>query len=237
MAGFLVFRQFNRGDSHLTGMTGRIDPRIMKWLDGATMPGKIVQSLAQRRAVVVKEVFESFEFFERVRHQVRRPAIIDLCCGHGLTGLLFGALERQVEEVHLLDKRQSDNQKVVLEAVIEAAPWVEEKVHWHYRNLNDAAPLIHSEMGVLGVHACGGRTDTVLELAVSAQAPVAVLPCCYSSQACRAPQALLDALGPAQACDIDRTYRLEAANYRVQWTSIPEVITPMNRILRALPPR
>ena len=38
-------------------------------------------------------------------------------------------------------------------------------------------------------------------------------------------------LGTRLAFDIDRTYRLEAAGYRVRWDAIPEEITPMNRVL------
>ena len=35
---------------------------------------------------------------------VRRSVVVDLCAGHGLTGMVFAAFERSVEEVWLVDK-------------------------------------------------------------------------------------------------------------------------------------
>ena len=43
------------------------------------------------------------------------------------------------------------------------------------------------------------------------------------------------ALGVALAADVDRSYRLEQSGYHVDWSAIPREITPLNRILIALP--
>ena len=62
------------------------------------------------------------EFFERVRTRMRAKSIADLCCGHGLTGLLFAAFERDVEHVTLIDYRKPKSYEVLLEAISEVAP-------------------------------------------------------------------------------------------------------------------
>ena len=51
---------------------------------------KIAWELAADEAVDSKELFESLEFYLRVRKRVRRHIMLDFGCGHGLAGLLFG---------------------------------------------------------------------------------------------------------------------------------------------------
>jgi hypothetical protein len=43
------------------------------------------------------------------------------------------------------------------------------------------------------------------------------------------------ALGVSLGADVDRSYRLQAAGFHVDWSAIPSQITPMNRILIAEP--
>jgi hypothetical protein len=83
------------------------------------------------------------------------------------------------------------------------------------------------------VHACGKLTDDCLDIARRLGGPAAVLPCCRSKRCNPAPLGLRAALGDDVAYDVQRTYTMEAAGHRVRWRSIPEVITPMNRVLIA----
>lgn len=236
MTLFKAFRQFNTVDpeeSRIVGSRGRLDPRFMTWIDGDTLYGRIVQELANRRALPIKEVMESFEFFERTRSRVRHRFLADLCCGHGLTGMLFAAAERQVEEVILLDRAAHPNQQLTLEAVAEVAPWVRDKVRFVKSRLDFAHLELRPNGGILALHACGRRTDQCIDLAIQFGGSLAAMPCCYAMSAVKAPQAIARYLGPELASDVHRSYRLEAANYQVQWRHIPEQITPMNRILLA----
>ena len=57
------------------------------------------------------------------------------------------------------------------------------------------------------------------------------MPCCYTGTAKRAPYGLRRALGVGWAADVERCYRLEGEGYRVDLSSVPGDITPMNRIL------
>lgn len=63
-----------------------------------------------------------------------------------------------------------------------------------------------------------------------------MMPCCYYGTASKAPRAIRQALGADLTTDIERTYRLEEAGYRVEWSYIPRAITDKNRILVASRP-
>lgn len=191
-----------------------------------------MRALAERRAVPIKEALESFEFFARVRRPLRAARVADLMCGHGLTGLLFAAYDQGVEEVVLLDRKRPPSFDAVLEAVAEVAPWVPLRVRFVQQKVQRAE--LPEGASILGLHACGSRTDACLEAAMRGGGAVAVMPCCYVDDA-PGPVAVARALGPALAWDVDRTYRLEAAGYRVRWTAIPAAITPMNRVLLGRP--
>ena len=201
----------------------------------------LVRAIAQHRLLPVKEVMESFEMFARVRKHVRGQVVADLCCGHGLVGILFALFERKVEKVLLVDRTQPDSRQRLLAVTAEIAPWVTAKIENHQvrlrvnepEHLGMPADLIAPETAIVSAHACGVLSDACIAAAINAGGPLAVLPCCYPKSSCGAPQALQTALGLKTAYDVDRTYRLHRAGYHVRWDSIPAVITPMNRILCA----
>ena len=199
------------------------------------MPDKIARLLGHHKLLNIKEITESFEFFQRVRHRVRRRVMVDLCCGHGLVGLLFALLEREVEEVYLLDLSPPPSAQRLIDALNTEWPWVSSKVRWMQRTVKGASTELPRGSGVVSVHACGGRTDWSIQVALDLESPFAMMPCCYAQQSYRGPDALRHQFGTAVSIDINRTYRLEAQGLRVSWQEIPEEITPMNRILSASP--
>lgn len=83
---------------------------------------------ASCRCIDTKEFLEAVEFFARVRRRLRRPTVVDLAAGHGLVGLLFGAFERSVDKVVLLDRRRPASFDAVLAATASVAPWLPSKV-------------------------------------------------------------------------------------------------------------
>ena len=233
---FKVFRRFNRPTLRaLTGVSARLDSRWCEHFPTDSLPDKVARALAERRAIAVKELFESFEFFARVRRRLRAAQLVDVCCGHGLTGMLFALFERRVETVRLIDTRKPQSHDVIRDALCEVAPWVGDKVTFEERSIQSAARTLRGPHSIVAVHACGVRSDHVLDLACSHSSPVAIMPCCYTRTAARAPAALRGALGAQLTTDVDRTYRLEGRGYRVAWSWIPPEITPMNRILVGLP--
>lgn len=235
---FRIFRGFN--DESLkwaARSTFRLDHKSAPSFRGDPMAMRIVRALAARRAINVKETLESFETFSRIRRRLRAPKVADVCCGHGLTGLLFAAIEREVEEVVLLDRQKPPKADLVVDAVCEAAPWAREKIRWVEAPIERGRDHLEPETSVVAVHACGVRTDRAIDLTFAVNGHLAAIPCCYNQTAKQAPRALRDALGAQLATDVHRTYRLEAEGWRVEWGAIPEAITPMNRVLVAHAPR
>ncbi|NCG20668.1 MAG: hypothetical protein GWP91_16790 [Rhodobacterales bacterium] len=230
---FRALRCFN--DPNLrpfAGKKGRIDERTIAFLAKDNFTRRVCAALAHEGLLPLKEVCESFEFFERVRRAVRAPVVADLAAGHGLTGLLFAVFERKVESVVLVDTHPPPSHIRVLDALSEVAPWIRPKVHWVTGSIEEAHTHLEKGTSIVAVHACGDRTDRCLDVARSTGGHLAVMPCCYHKRV-KGPDALFQALGEGLATDIHRTYRLEAAGYRVRWSRIPEVITPMNRVIIA----
>lgn len=180
-----------------------------------------------------KELFEATETFELVRKRVRGPVVADLCCGHGLAGLLFAIFERKVESVLLVDRERPASADVLLEVAAEVAPWAPGKIEWRQESLKRTE--LPQGTGVIAIHACGLRTDASMKLAMEAGGPFAALPCCRPHRLHPAPESLKNALGADVAIDVHRTYQLEGADYTVRWQEIASAITPMNRVLSAAP--
>ena len=214
---------------------GRVFRDVAEWFGGDSLEEKIARVLLSQRAVPFKEVLESFELHAQVRKGVARPVVADLCAGHGLTGVLFAAFDRKVEEVILVDRRKTQSAETVLRCVSEVAPWVVGKIRYQEAELSEV--VLPAGAGVIGVHACGPATDAVMDVAIATGGPVGLLPCCHSRTKSAAPETLMRHLGVETATDVHRTYRLEQAGYRVKWTAIPAAITPMNRVILAVPTR
>jgi hypothetical protein len=87
---------------------------------------------------------------------------------------------------------------------------------------------------VISVHACGLLTDRTLDAALAVRAAVAVLPCCHNVRL--GETAGLEAwMDGALAVDTMRALRLRSAGYRISLLTIPEDITPQNRLLVGVP--
>ena len=193
----------------------------------------LMQAIADQRVLSIKEVIETFEFFARVRKTIKAECVADLCCGHGLLGLLFAVFERKVNRVILLDKFEPENRAKLIAAASAVAPWIVDKVESQQTKIETAEALLPQGCSIISAHACGVLSDRCIDIAIAKESQLAILPCCYPKSACDAPLAIRTAFGLEAAYDIDRTYRLESAGYLVRWMEIPEVITPMNRILVA----
>lgn len=198
-----------------------------------TLQNRLVRELAAARLLPIKEVLESFEFFARVRKETRATCVADLCCGHGLIGVLFAMFEKRVEHVVLADRLQPPSRLKLIEIVSQIAPWVEPKIENVQAKLTPGDGTVAIGASVVSAHACGVLSDLCIETAIESGGALAILPCCYPKAACQAPQSIVAKLGLKTAFDVDRTYRLEAAGYLVRWASIPSAITPMNRIICA----
>jgi len=210
---------------------------VEDWFGDKYLLDKLVNSLAKRRCMNLKEITESVEFFARTRKLVRSsgsPVVADLCCGHGLVGMLFAMMERCVTSVLLVDKRKPKNYSRVAEALGEIAPWALEKICFQEQLLSDT--VLPEGTSVVAVHACGDRTDDCVQLAVAGRGSVAFMPCCYSGnlRGC-VPMAVVGALGKGLSTDCFRTRRLVESGYEVSWSAVPASVSKKNRIVLGRP--
>jgi len=232
-ARYKGFRLFNHAPiGALASSRSSIKPHIAaRHFSSDSLADRFVRELATQHALPTKEILESFEFFVRVRKHVRAPNVTDLCCGHGLTGILFALFERSVERVLLIDQKQPPSHAKALEAAISVGPWVADKVRYQTARIKDVGQYLEPQTSIIGIHACGTLTDRCIDSALASGGHVALMPCCYPDRGCEAPAALQLSLGTRLAFDIDRTYRLQNASYHIRWDAIPAEITPMNRVL------
>jgi hypothetical protein len=239
MQAFRLLRVFNDAAARdYAGSRVRIGRNSLRFFDGDTLAERLIRELAHERALPIKEVTEAFEFFAVVRKYLRRsPVIVDLCSGHGLAGILFAVFERNTAEVVLCDRRKPDHFADVWRAAERVAPWIADKVRFVEGRLAATPadlPSMEGGAAVIAVHACGVLTDVCIDIALELGGPFAVMPCCRARARNTAPQGLREALGEDVAYDVDRTYAIERAGYRVRWREIPAAITPMNRVLIAV---
>lgn len=237
MPPFRLLRAFD--DPRLRELAGsrtRIGPAQLPLFAGDGLAPRLARELARERALPVKEVAEAFEFFAVVRPHLRHATtVVDLFSGHGLAGVLFAAFERGTSEVLLCDRRRPAGFERVRRACLRVAPWIEAKVRYVEGDLKRRSPRFPAGSALLGVHACGVLTDTCIELGLEHGGPFAVMPCCRAHAQNPAPEGLRQALGEDVAYDVDRTYAIERGGYRVRWRTIPDAVTPMNRVLIATP--
>jgi len=89
---------------------------------------------------------------------------------------------------------------------------------------------------VVSAHACGPLADLVLTRAADAGARVGVLPCCHDLMV-NDPGPFSGWMDGPLSIDAMRAVRLQQRGYRVWTQTIPEEITPKNRLLLGAPGR
>lgn len=198
-----------------------------------TLWSRVGRAVCEAGVLPRKELFESWEVARRVHRVLRRHPrrrVVDLACGHGLTGALLLLLDRSLESGVGVDRRVPASAHALRAALVRAWPTLDARWQLREAELGDVA--LDARDVVVSVHACGGLTDVVLERAVAAQAVVGVLPCCHVVDPHHPLAAWLE---PALAVDIDRAARLRAAGWEVRAALIEAEITPKNRLLLAAP--
>lgn len=234
---FKFFPQLNDLEKpHWLNSTNTLHSNLAaKYFASDSLQDTFLQAMAAERILPIKEVLEAFELFARIRRPTKSPMVADLCCGHGLLGLLFAMFERKVDRVILIDKKEPESRQKLISLATGVAPWIANKIENWAAKIDVEDPRIESGCAVVSAHACGKLSDLCIEIAIKRRGNLAILPCCYPRSGCQAPLSLQTALGLNTAFDVDRTYRLESAGYRVRWAEIPPEITPMNRIIYAQP--
>jgi len=210
----------------------RLNTRHLPLFAGETLFDRIARAVCRAGCLPRKELFEAWEVARRVRRRFRGGRVVDMACGHGLLAQILLLLDDSSAEALAVDRNLPPSAAALAASLQEEWPRLAGRVRFLEQDLAEL-PLTAGDL-VVSAHACGSLSDLVLARAVAAGARVAVLPCCHDlATADRGGlQGRLD--GPL-AVDATRVARLRAAGYLVHTQTIPEEITPKNRLLLAEP--
>lgn len=214
------------------GSRSRLGPRDLGRFPGDSLFDRIGRAVAEADCLPRKELYESWEVARRMRRRFRGGRVVDLAAGHGLVAHLALILDASSPSALAVDLHLPESHRALAASLARTWPRLAGRVTYVEASLEEVA--LAADDVVVSAHACGALTDRILERAIAARARVAVLPCCHDVETCD-----LGGLGgwldPALAIDATRAARLRAAGYRVHTQTIPEAITPKNRLLLGEP--
>lgn len=199
---------------------------------GDNLFDRVARAVCTAGCLPRKELYEAWEVARRVRRRFRGGRVVDLACGHGLLAHMLLLLDDSSPLALGIDRSLPPSAAKLQAVLQEEWPRLNGRVELRSGEI-EGAGLTADDL-VVSVHACGGLTDRVIELAIAARARLAVLPCCHDLASSNGAE-LRGWLDGALAMDVARAARLQAAGYRVMTQTIPAEITPKNRLLLAEP--
>lgn len=215
---------------HATGSRNRLTPHQLDLYPGTNLFARLGQAICRASVLPRKELHEAWEVARRVRRRFRGGRVVDLCCGHGLLAHVMLLLDDTAPTAIAVDTRLTRNHEPLSLAITDAWPRLKGRVTYIEAALQDIE-LFQDDV-VVSAHACGSLTDDILERVRSVGARVAVLPCCQEQRERGALDGWLDG---ALAIDVERATRLRAGGYQIWTQTIPEEISPKNRLLIGAP--
>ncbi len=214
------------------GSRARLTPRALGQFQGDTLFHRVARVICVADCLPRKELFESWEVARRARRRFRGGRVVDLACGHGLLAHLMLLLDDTSMAALAVDSRLPGSAPRIAGAIEAEWPRIAGRITLARRSIAEVE-LTRDDL-VVSAHPCGALTDEILERASSARARIVVLPCCHDTSG--GDQGGLGGwLDPALAIDVTRAARLRSMGYTVRTQSIPEAITPKNRLLLAEP--
>jgi hypothetical protein len=199
---------------------------------GQTLFARAARAVCEASCLPRKELFESWEVARRVRRRVRGRRVVELAAGHALVSHLLLLLDDTSQNALAADPKPVPSAGRLHAALAERWPRLAGRVERRRDDLREV-PVAADDL-VVSVHACGALSDLVLDRAIAARAPVALLPCCHDARTCDT-GSLLGFLPLPLAVDATRVARLRAAGYDVLTQRIPAAITPHNRLILGQP--
>jgi SAM-dependent methyltransferase len=206
----------------------RLTDRDLGRFPGATLFDRAARAACHAGCLPRKELYEAWEVARRVRRLFRGGRIVDLGGGHGMLAHLLLLLDDSSPRAVVVDAALPPSSAKLHEALAAAWPRLAGRVALVTNRMEHFE--LHAGDLVVSSHACGHLTDVVLERALAVRARVAVLPCCHHLAAGEQ-GGLTGWVDGATAIDIVRATRLAQRGYRIWTQTIPEEITPKNRLL------
>jgi len=211
---------------------GRLTDRDLDRFPDRTLFHRIARAVCRAGCLPRKELYESWEFARRVRRLLRGGRVVDFGGGHGLLAHVMLLLDDSSSQAVVVDAALPPSHARLHDVMVEAWPRLADRVTF------EAAPFEGIDVAatdvIVSAHACGALTDVVIDLAIGARAPVAVLPCCHDHRRCASGD-LSGWMADDLAIDAVRAMRLQQQGYRIWTKMIPAEITPRNRLLVGTP--
>lgn len=214
------------------GSRSKLTARDMLRFEGDTLFQRVARQVCAAECLPRKELYESWEVARRARRRFRGGRIVDLACGHALLAQLLLILDDSSSSALAVDRRIPESARNLGAALARAWPRISGRIELVEAELTTLS-LLSSDL-LVSCHACGSLTDEILTMAIAARARIVVLPCCHDKVESDA-GGLTGWLDSALAVDVTRAARLRNHNYTVHTQTIPQNITPKNRLLLAEP--
>jgi hypothetical protein len=212
----------------------KLTARDLDRFPGESLFDHLARCVCRAECLPRKELYESWEVARRVRRVVRGGRVVDVGGGHGLLAHVMLLLDDSSPSAVVVDPKVPPSSAALHQAL--AATWTRLAGRVSFAACELEAFEIGAADVVVSSHGCGGLTDRILHRACEAGAVVAVLPCCHD--VARSETAGLTGWvdGPL-AVDLVRALRLRDRGYRTWAQTIPDAVTPKNRLLIGRPAR
>jgi hypothetical protein len=230
-------------DSHISELTLHertssreiLQPRHQRDFPGDKLFDEFARTVCLASAVPRKELYETWATALYVHDQFPNIGrVADLACGHGLLSWALLLLDMQRTAV-CVDKRMPCSAEKVANVMTSRWPLLTHRWDYVQGKLDTIEPC--SSTLICGVH--GVLSDSIISLAIQGNAPLALVPCCYTKRTLATAERQEIAglkVDLAHFVDTRRVERLEQAGFDVERRAIPEVFTPMNTLIMASPP-
>lgn len=216
-----------------------LQPRHQRDFPGSTLFDEFSRTICSANAVPRKELYEAWATALYVHDRFpncRRVA--DLACGHGLLSWALLLLNEERSAI-CIDKRMPASADKVALAMTNRWPHLASRWDFVSSTLDAIEPC--SSTLLCGIHACGTLSDRIISLAIQANAPLVVIPCCHTKRTLDWTERTEfnqanQTMALSEFVDNRRIARLQRVGYVVQRREIPQAFTPMNTVILGVPP-
>ena len=233
----VIFMSYQTFKNEANINKNHMDRRYMVHFQSDTHFDKLSLAICQSDFISKKEYCESIEVVRHIQRFIKsnqQMDIYDICGGHGFVGILLSMFSKGVARCHIVDKQRPMAFDKMISCLSEISPQTIEKICFIQTNYKNVEFKPNSLL--IGIHACGLRTDSILDTALENNSGVVLLPCCYTPLSI--PGQMRKFTNVYELRELVDIYRITKAldkNFKTHVRTISEDVTPMNRLFVFLP--